>query len=141
MENVKDLVTLAVNRLDDVYKKIVVLHFYEDLSFEEIGLVLEIPEEKALFWFDNAMIEIKAVLATQARESVQNIKDEILKGVKDYKKHFGREPDFIRDMMKRGVMMSGDIEDKDFVCLMVDQCVDEFFDLMSAVDDSFLEGV
>lgn len=55
-------VKMAVENLKDLYKAVIILKYYEDLSYKEMSVVLDIPEKKVRSRLYDARMKMKAAL-------------------------------------------------------------------------------
>ncbi len=55
-------IKIAINKLKDLYKAVIILKYYEGLSYKEIAVVLDIPEKKVRSRLYDARIKMKEVL-------------------------------------------------------------------------------
>jgi len=52
----------AVDQLKDIHKAVIVLKYYQQLSYQEMAFTLNIPEKKVRSRLYDARIKLKAIL-------------------------------------------------------------------------------
>lgn len=68
-EEVKNIVLQALNELPDREKKVVVLYYFQDLTFKEIGQALEVSESRISQLHTKAILRLRAKL-TSCRKGI-----------------------------------------------------------------------
>jgi len=68
-EEIKRVITEAINELPEKEKMVVVLYYHEDLTFKEIGKVLEVSESRVSQLHTKANLRLRAKL-TNVRKGI-----------------------------------------------------------------------